>query len=159
MSIASTPHPEPAEGRVEGYGRKQMQVCGVHPAHVAGIWPQVSGFIVAAMRLGYDQFYGEADIQRACMDGSAQLWVACSDTAIEAAVVSRIVRYPKRSVCQVPLIGGRRMRAWLLPMQTMIEDYARVNRCTHMEGSGRLGWCRAAGYQDIGPVLMKELSA
>src|SRR5258705_11180330 len=97
MSIASAPHPEPAEGRVEGYGHKRMQVCGVHPAHVAGIWPQVSGFIVAAMRLGYDQFYGEADIQRACIDGSAQLWVDCIDKAIEAAVVTLDGLYPNRS--------------------------------------------------------------
>ena len=134
-----------------------MQVCGVHPAHVALIWPLIRAFVVSAMRLGYDQFYDEGDIRQACICGSAQLWVACSETAIEAAVVSRIVTYPKRRVCQVPLIGGRRMRAWLVPMQDMIEAYAAENGCTHMEGAGRLGWCRAAGYENIGPVLMKEL--
>jgi hypothetical protein len=135
----------------------QMQVCGVHPAHVAALWPQVRGFVRAAMRLGYDEFYDEADIRQACVDGASQLWVACGDAAIEAAVVSRIVRYPKRAICQVPLIGGRRMRLWLPAMQAMIETYARQNGCTHMEGTGRLGWCRAAGYRNIGPVLMKEL--
>jgi len=134
-----------------------MQVCGVHPAHVAMLWPRIRDFILAAMRLGYDEFYAEDDIRQACLDGAMQLWVACGDTAIEAAIVSRIVRYPKRAVCQVPLIGGRRMRAWLPAMQAMIEAFARENGCTHMEGAGRLGWCRAAGYRNIGPVLMKEL--
>src|SRR5882672_11441289 len=134
-----------------------MQVCGVHPSHVAMLWPQIRAFVLSAMRLGYDEFYGEADIRQACIDGAMQLWVACGDTAIEAAIVSRIVRYPKRAVCQVPLIGGRRMATWLSAMQAMIESYARANGCTHMEGAGRLAWCRAAGYRNIGPVLMKEL--
>ena len=134
-----------------------MQVCGVHPNHVASMWPLARDFIAAAMRLGYDQFYDETDIRRACIDGTAQLWLACAKDRVEAAVVSRIVTYPKRKVCQVPLIGGRRMRQWFPAMQAMIETYARQNGCTHMEGAGRLGWCRAAGYENIGPVLMKEL--
>jgi hypothetical protein len=134
-----------------------MQVCGVHPAHVAALWPLVRGFVLSAMRRGYDKFYDEADIRQACIDGASQLWVACGKEAIEAAIVSRIVRYPKRAICQVPLIGGRAMLAWLPAMQAMIEAYARENGCTHMEGTGRVGWCRAAGYQNIGPVLMKEL--
>ncbi len=105
-----------------------MQVCGVHPSHVAALWPQLRDFIRAAMRLGYDEFYGEDDIRDACSGGSMQLWVACGETAIEAAIVSRIVRYPKRSVCQVPLSGGRRMRHWLPAMQAMIEGLAGAER-------------------------------
>jgi hypothetical protein len=135
-----------------------VQVCGVHPTHVELIWPLASPHIAAAMRRGYDEFYDEADIRQACIDGSAQLWLACAERSVEAAIVSRIVAYPKRRVCQVPLIGGRRLREWLRPMQEMIEAYARQNGCTHMEGGGRLGWCKAAGYTNIGPVLMKELT-
>jgi hypothetical protein len=135
-----------------------MQICRVEPAHVALIWPLVSSFIAAALRRGYGQFYDESDIRDDCISGAAQLWVACGEAAIEAAIVSRIVRYPKRVICQVPLIGGRRMRDWLGPMERALEAFARDHSCTHMEGGGRRGWCRAAGYRNVGPVLIKELS-
>ncbi|HZS83824.1 MAG TPA: hypothetical protein VFA50_13195 [Stellaceae bacterium] len=134
-----------------------MQVCGVHPSHVAMIWPLARGHILAAMRRGYDRFYGEDDVRRDCIEGTAQLWLACGAEGIEAAIVSRILAYPKCKVCQVPLIGGRRMREWLPAMQAMIETYARANGCTLMEGSGRSGWRRAAGFEEIGPILMKEI--
>jgi hypothetical protein len=135
-----------------------MEVCRVLPAHVEPLWPLVRDYIRAAMRHGYDEFYAESDIRRDCASGNAQLWVACDAEGIAAALVSRIAAYPKRRICQVPLIGGRDMRRWLEPMQTLIEDFAREHGCTHMEGGGRSGWCRVAGYQNIGPVLMKELT-
>jgi len=135
-----------------------MQVCGVDPAHVDMVWPLARGFILAAMRRGLDEYYDEGDIRAACAGGAAQLWLACAEERVEAAIVSRILVYPKRRVCQIPLIGGRRMREWLPAMQAMIEDHARANGCSHLEGSGRFGWRRAAGFEEIGPILMKELT-
>src|SRR6185437_13699688 len=108
-------------------GGNAMQVCGVDPAHVDMVWPLARGFILAAMRRGLDEYYDEGDIRAFCAGGAAQLWLACAEERVEAAVVSRILVYPKRRVCQIPLIGGRRMREWLPAMQAMIEDHARAN--------------------------------
>jgi len=134
-----------------------MQVCGVHPSHVGMLWPQIRDFVLSAMRLGYDEFYGRGRYQAglyrrrdAALGGVRRHGHRGGDRLAHRAL-SQARGLP------VPLIGGRRMATWLPAMQAMIESYARAKRL-HAHGRGRTArLVPSAGYRNIGPVLMKEL--
>ena len=103
--------------------------------------------------------YESVDLLVECLTGRAKLWISWNEEekAIEAAMITRLVQYPRRKTCSVPFIGGRNLRGWKDKFIETVEAYARANKCSAMEGGARAGWSRVAGYRNIGCVLMKEL--
>lgn len=103
-------------------------------------WPQVEGFLQKAV----DQSPGDRsvlDYKKEIEDAKAQLWVWIVDGNIRAACVTRIVEYPNRKVCAMPLIGGDSMKDWLLVEPQLIE-WAKEQGCSQLEGYCRDGWLR-----------------
>lgn len=133
-------------------------VQGVPSIAVGKIWPIVEPLIAPSLKYANGCFL-PVDLRDACIETRMQLWVVVDDETREiiAAVVTRISVYPRRKSLSVPFVGGRRMREWLPLLTETLEGFARENGCTFMEGGARNGWVRAAGYRNIGAMLIKEL--
>lgn len=103
--------------------------------------------------------WDEWDIKKAILQGQWYLWVAIdAEREFIAAVVTRIADYPRARLYDVPYIGGRDMRRWLAPMMNAIEAHARQSGAIAMQGFGRRGWCRVAGYREAYSVFVKDLA-
>jgi hypothetical protein len=72
-----------------------------------------------------------------------QLWILCRDAAIVGALVTEIVRWPRRAVCRLVLAGAQDgLREEWLACRGVIEAWARQEGCASMEIYGRPGWAR-----------------
>lgn len=137
------------------------RVIGVPAELVPAAWESALAHLERALVHTHECFEAE-DVLEALLRRDMQLWVSLAGdngAEIEAAVVTEIVRYPRRKACRVFLVGGRRLRDWLRPMNALLESFARAHGCDFMEGGARRGWARAAGYREIGVVLAKSLRA
>ena len=79
------------------------------------------------------------------------------DSEVLAAMVTRIISYPRRKSCQIFLIGGRSLSLWSESFLTTIEAYARSHGCHLLEGGARLGWSRVGSFRKVGVTLIKEI--
>lgn len=75
------------------------------------------------------------------LSGQMQLWVSLNDGKPEAAMVTRVVDYPKLRVLSLPFLGGSGMRNWL-KFEPQIMAFAKAHGCKEMEGYARLGFKR-----------------
>lgn len=93
------------------------------------------------------------DIREAVRAGEAQLW-----PGHRAAVVTEVITYPRKRVCNFFLAGGDLDE--LLRMLPVIEQWARDMGCAGMTIQGRPGWKRVLGRHGYAPffqALGKEL--
>lgn len=124
---------------------------------VPHIWPKCEPHIKRALDRTCGGAYLPVDILIAVLKGEMRLWVSAVGTECEAAMVTRIVDYPRKRTCNVFLIGGRNMSGWAEEFSQKVEAHARSLNCHAMEGGARQGWSRVAGYTVTGCVLVKEL--
>jgi hypothetical protein len=88
----------------------------------------------------------------------AQLWVVWDDEREEyAAACMTQITYDKhinptrRSLAlDIPLIGGRDMKEWLVPLWTTLKLWGLSHGCSFALGYGRKGWERALGFEFYG---------
>lgn len=73
--------------------------------------------------------------------GSMYLWISMRDGEIEAALVARIVDYPRMRTLDIPFVGGKNRQHWLTHESELVE-WAKANGCKRMEGYVRKGWLR-----------------
>jgi hypothetical protein len=72
-----------------------------------------------------------------------QLWILARDGAIVGALVTEILRWPRRTVCRLVLAGAEDgLRDEWLAWRGALEAWARAEGCTAMEIYGRPGWAR-----------------
>lgn len=104
--------------------------------------------------------YEPDDVLADILKGEQLLWVAWDEerNAVDAVMTTRLVDYPRRKVCSIPYIAGARMRRWIKEFQTTVEDYARNQGATGIEGGFRRGWGRVCGMREFGVMLFKELN-
>ena len=92
--------------------------------------------------------YSTEDLWATIHSGHDALWIAIDDTLgslpiqdrIVAALVTRVVRYPGRTLLGVLFLGGNGMKDWWPVFYSTIEDWARKSGCDGMETTGRKGW-------------------
>ncbi|MDI9409789.1 MAG: hypothetical protein QM523_11180 [Candidatus Pacebacteria bacterium] len=147
------------------------QIIQIPVAHLVAVWPQVEPHLRAAL----DYCHGcwePVDILSELMQGQGQLWIAWQPAELAqdsrpnlgdggqvlAAMVTRIITYPRKKSCQVFLIGGKGMRHWSQAFLTAVESYARSQSCHFLEGGARRGWMRVGGFYNNGVTLTKELN-
>lgn len=97
--------------------------------------------------------HGIADVMRMVQDGRAQWW---GDE--HGAIVTELVRYPRRLVLRYWLAAGERAR--VLALEGRINEWARREGADLAVLYGRRGWQRLAvarGWRPAGVILMKEL--
>jgi len=120
------------------------------------LWPQWEPLLKPL--LAKEGHYECVDILAHHSKGEMIVWISWDGTAVEAVMVSQIHRFPRKTVCHVPYIAGKNMRAWKDEFQNKVERHAREVGAKTMHGAFRKGWVRAAGYQLNGVLLKKELT-
>ncbi len=95
-----------------------------------------------------------ADIVAGVEAGTLQLWPAPA-----GALVTEILRFPRKRICNVFLGGGK--LAQLLAMVPAVEAWAGLQGCEGLTVQGRPGWARVlapAGARPLYVALYKEIT-
>lgn len=108
---------------------------------VSIVWPDVEEFLGKAIDVS-DGRYVPEDIKEQLLRDEAVLWVVVEDNKPMAAIVTRIVDYPRDRVLSLDWIGGGHMVRWLEMAHSTLKSYARDMSCSCMEASGRGAWAR-----------------
>jgi uncharacterized membrane protein YwzB len=108
------------------------------------LWPELKPWVAKAMR--YHPFVDADDVLVLAMSGHLTVFVAIVDDRLVGTFMVELLRYPKRLVANIMVIGGRRgsMRRWLDEMLGAVESWAIGLGCEALQGLGRVGWARKA---------------
>lgn len=123
-------------------------------------WPKVEGYLSGAIKRAKMPPVGTEDLKELCLKKDMVLWVVVRKTEIIAAIITEVLKMPKRKMLSIPWIGGKQglLRAWIKPMLSVLEDYGKSFGCNAMTGSEREGWCRLAGFKPLTTIFVKELT-
>jgi hypothetical protein len=94
-----------------------------------------------------------ADIVAGIESGKMQLW-----PAPKAALVTEIIKYPRKQVLNVFLGGGDLDQ--IMDMQPSVMAWAKAQGCEALHMSGRLGWTRTLpkyGWRTLYATMEKEI--
>jgi len=134
-------------------------IVRITPDWAVKMWPTVEPLLAPAVAETLGCFE-TPDILRDILNGNVQLWTAADpDTkSICAAMTTQIHTYPRRKSLRVEFIGGTRLHFWAKDFCAVLDDFARENGITLMEGAFRRGWVRMwPGSREHGVSLVKEL--
>lgn len=105
------------------------------------VWDDVSGLLQLAVDVAGDKF--DIKTVREMLDRQELvLWVVADGTKPIAALTTRVIAYPKCYGLALDWIGGSRMKEWFSIAMPVLKDYARFQKCAHIEGYGRRAWLR-----------------
>ena len=113
------------------------------PQHlVLGIFDQVGPMLQKALDRA-DGKFNLYDLIAWTLAGNMHLWVSMRDGKIEAACIAQILRFPRKTICGLPFLGGKGMAHWLRFENQMME-WAKSQGATEFEGyDARAGaWLR-----------------
>ena len=106
------------------------------------VWPDVVKLLTPSIATSGGKHNPE-DIKKSIVSGVLVLWIVRSDDLkLIAAVTTRVIQYPQRKALALDWVGGTRMSEWLPIAQPIIENFAKDNKCDHLEGYGRKAWGR-----------------
>jgi hypothetical protein len=115
---------------------------GVPAAALPRLWPRARPFIERALDEGGGHLAAE-DVFAALRRREMQLWVLRAGEGLVGALVTEIVRWPRRAVCRLVLAGAEDgWREEWLPLRGFLECWARAEGCASIEIYGRAGWAR-----------------
>jgi hypothetical protein len=136
-----------------------LALDGVPAAAVPLLWPCARRFVERALDEGGGHLLAE-DVLAALLRREMQLWVLRRDGSVVGALVTEIVRWPRRSVCRLALAGAEDgLREEWLSWRGLIERWARAEGCDAMEIYGRPGWARIVPSARKRVVLEWDLTA
>jgi hypothetical protein len=98
--------------------------------------------------------YEPIDLLRLAFAGQAAIWLCEVDGEIKAAFVTWIKDYPRRRVLEIVAGGGGRMKDWIEPLKTALDEHACQCGCSHIASVARPGWLRAWGAEPTGDIQM-----
>jgi len=131
------------------------------PAYMAKEkWHELAPFF-AKVTCHTNGCYEPDDVLADILKGEQLLWVAWNERAlaVDAVMTTRLVEYPRRTVCHVIYIAGGHMQRWLREFQETVEQYACEQGASGLEGGFRRGWVRAwEGCREVGTMLFKDLT-
>jgi hypothetical protein len=133
-------------------------ITGIPRERIGDVWPKVLPLIEIGLAEGWGAF-GPEDVRRALDDGRNQLWAAVAPDGITGVLVTAVEQYPRRAVLAIVLVAGRDMDELLGTVMVTLDAFARANNCSAVLAHGRRGWVRAAGFKEIGAVMLRELEA
>lgn len=138
-----------------------MTVCSVPIEHLSFIWPRARPFVVKALERDDSGRYEAEDILRLLISGDARLWVAWDD-AVQAAIITQIIQYPRLRELRIWLVGGGNMKSWVNEATELLEGFGRASGCALIAGGMRRGWVRmgnaaTGGWKETGFTFHKRL--
>jgi hypothetical protein len=131
--------------------RNGLSMHGVPAEIVPLVWPIVRKMLLSAIDHAESDL-SESTVYRDLLARNSQLWLACVYEVLRwkkpvgwpvAAGVTQILVRDKRKVCQLFLIGGKGLAAFM-DFEDVLTEWARFHNCTELEGNdGRNGaWLR-----------------
>lgn len=127
-------------------------VSPVRPTEIRQTWASVAPMLVPAIQYSGGRIDARSVFEW-LMDGRYTLWIAhTEDFSPKAALVTRVARYPRKSLLAVDLAGGSNLNDWAAEADRVLRDYARHLGLDGVELYGRQGWTRALrrlGWQQV----------
>ena len=112
------------------------------PLHaVYAVWPKVVGYMEEAAASTNGK-YTARDIYEGIENGVYVLWIIVENDDIIGTLTTRVAIYPNRRSMSIDWLGGTRLEELLPLFHPVMAQYAKDNRCSHLEGHGRGGWAR-----------------
>ena len=120
-----------------------MKITPIAAPLLPDVWPHVAPLLDKAVSLS-PELIKIQDVYEAALSGAYVIWVALDEENGEFAgvITTRIISYPRCKAMAMDFIGGTRMKEWLEMAHEAIEEHAKRNDCTRLEGYGRRAWSR-----------------
>ena len=119
-----------------------MHIKQVPTGYVQFVWPVIKDFVDKSAAYSGGRTSSEK-IKKDCEDGTVFLWVAHDDEhETHGFVTGQLSDYSDMKVLALQFTGGRKLKEWANDMWSALEDFARENGCSKIEGAGRIGWLR-----------------
>ena len=129
---------------------------GVIAEQIDSVWPAVKPLIQKAIDKSQND-YSIDDVYGLLKSRDMQLWVWIEDHEVTSCLVTMIVNYPRRRVCQLPYIAGKNMKHWLA-FEEVISAWAKERHCSQLEGFSRKGWLRVLGHwKPVWTTIRKDI--
>ena len=117
------------------------QITPVPINAVYAVWPKVVGYMEDAAATTGGK-YTARDIYEGLENGVYVLWIIVENDDIIGTLTTRVAIYPNRRSMSIDWLGGTRLEELLPLFHPVMAQYAKDNRCSHLEGHGRGGWAR-----------------
>jgi hypothetical protein len=106
------------------------------------IWSQVQLLLQRVLDRGTNEVTIDG-IKARIMEGSELLLCAFYEDKVIACCVLGITNFETgKKVLQMPYVAGDHMDLWLEEGFDIITNVARVEKCSHIRGCGRIGWSK-----------------
>lgn len=129
-------------------------VTGLPAARIEEWWPQFKPFVERSLAEGMGEWTAN-DILAAIKINEMQAWAAY-DGKIVAGMVTQILNYPRKRICDLILASGERMDDWVHWIG-FIKGWAKNEGCHYVRVMGRRGWLRKLGMNEFYTVMGTEV--
>ena len=138
-----------------------MNITPIHKDQLTDVWPLTKPILARAIAR-YPRLYDLTLLEEELLEGEVQLWIVSTEVdSILAACITSVVEHDTGAKdCEVLLLAGAGVFAWMPLMQDKVETYAIEQGCTMLITRGRKGWERIGkqyGMKFHSVVLCKEL--
>lgn len=120
------------------------------------LWPHLTGFLAPAVERCRG-LYALDDIRKFASTGAMQLWAVVRGERLEGCIVTELVNYPRARACWIAFAGGAGIQDTPEIMDSLA-TWAKSQGCAGIRSEGRRGWARAAGMEEMGAVLWRDLT-
>lgn len=110
-------------------------------ADVERTWVICAPLLKKSLKNGESNYTLE-DIKDRILAGVFQLWAWVENNTIIACAVTTVFVYPAKKICSVMYVGGYGLKFWKENGVGGIENWAKLNGCSDIEGYVRKGWLR-----------------
>lgn len=129
-------------------------ISGVQAGQLQIFWSMVEPWLKRACDYSIDGTTVE-DLKLWIEKEEAQLWIA-ADGKVQAALVTRIVVYPKYKALCVVSAGGSHLHKWLKDADEMLSAFGRFHKCDRIEVHGRKGWSKVIKDARIAAITITK---
>ena len=123
---------------------------------VPDIWIKVKPLVDSALEHSRNEL-NSYDILKMILNEKGHLWIGVEDGDIKSALVTTIINYPRKRILRIVVWTVERESnsdIWLKYLYK-IEDFARINECSHLEAWARKGFTRKLGWNHDYTLISK----
>ena len=117
-----------------------MKITAIHPDDYQFVWADIKEYMEGAAKYTHGR-YTVDDIYNELCKGNQQLWLAYDDK-VYGAVVTELMRYPRKKTLIMHFTGGIELPKWKNEMLSVLRSFAKDNECDCIESYGRKGWAK-----------------
>ena len=133
-----------------------QQALLVNTEDVPDIWFKVKPLVDSALEHSRDEL-NSYDILKMILNEKGHLWVGVEDKDIKSALVTTIINYPRKRILRIVVWAVEResdFDTWIKHLYK-IEDFARINECSHLEAWARKGLTRKLDWNHDYTLISK----